>query len=183
MAETTRWTRVRIVSIGFAASRVNDWIVLEHLDAWPWEMLRLNVSSEFSSFWDFCQYSNCLSQVGLPLVVISALMKCSKSRHCCLVFNFNGGIAVFVKTFHIYLTRMTGVEVFCTPSTKDLQNIHLSAKCLSPLITIPRYLYTLAPKFIINPSSLPASIYLRIELKQTCMEIIRFILGYFFDCV
>lgn len=118
MAETSRWTRVRMVSVSFAASRVNDWIVLEQPDAWPWEMLKLNVSSEFSSFWDFCQYSNCLSQVGLPLVVISALMKCSKSRHCCLVFNFNGGIAVFVKTFHIYLTRMTGVEVFCTPKRK-----------------------------------------------------------------
>ena len=33
MAETSRWARVRMVSIGFAASRVNDWIVLEHLDA------------------------------------------------------------------------------------------------------------------------------------------------------
>lgn len=36
---------------------------------------------------------------------------------------------------------------------------------------------------IYNQPVVFAGQHFRIELKQTCMEMIRFILGYFFDCV
>ena len=161
MAETSSWTRVRMVSISFAASRVNDWIVLEQLRASPWEMLRWKVSSEFSSLWDSCQCNNCPSQVSDLWLWFEMLEVTLTSLSLLLQRSYR----YIRKAFHFSLARRCQgiLHPLNERPTKDSVALCHDSACVRLL---SEYNTTLAPKIYNQPAVL-ADQHLRTELKTT----------------